>query len=61
MNADGSDSHLFAADPWDDMMPSWSKDGHSIYFACKPNGVLQVCKREINGGVTLTLTRQGGG
>ena len=61
MNADGSGAHLFAADRWDDMMPSWSRDGRWVYFACKPDGLLQVCRKQAGGGPTLQLTKHGGG
>jgi Tol biopolymer transport system component len=61
MNADGSGVHLFAADGWDDMMPSWSRDGHWVYFACRPSGVLQVRKKALGDGSTVQLTKHGGG
>ena len=61
MNSDGSHPRIFAADPWDDMMPSWSHDGHSIYFACKLNGTVQVCRKPTGGGATSFVTTNGGG
>ena len=61
MNADGTAAHPFAADAWDDMMPSWSRDGQTIYFACRPVGLMQVCKKALSGGATVQMTKRGGG
>jgi Tol biopolymer transport system component len=41
MSADGSNPRVFAGDPWDDMMPSWSHDGRWIYFTCRINGAVR--------------------
>lgn len=61
MNADGSQPRILAADRWDNMMPSWSNDGAWIYFACKINGIVQVCRKRFDGGATMPITTSGGG
>jgi serine/threonine protein kinase/Tol biopolymer transport system component len=61
MNPDGSKAHIFASDAWDDMMPSWSHDGRSIYFTCKIGGTLHVCSKALGGGSTKVLTIESGG
>jgi Tol biopolymer transport system component len=60
MSADGSNPHLFAADPWDDMMPSWSHDGRWIYFTCRINGTVEVCRKPVGAGTTTPITSKGG-
>jgi len=61
MDADGSRPHLVTSDPWDNMMPSWSHDGQWVYFTCKINGTLQVCRKPVAGGPTTVLTSKAGG
>lgn len=61
MNADGSQPYLVTADPWDDMMPSWSHDGQTIYFACRIDGRLEVCSKPASGGQAKQITKNGGG
>jgi serine/threonine protein kinase/Tol biopolymer transport system component len=61
MNRDGTGAHILANDPWDDMMPSWSHDGQSIYFTCNINSALKVCRKPVAGGTTKVLTNGRGG
>jgi hypothetical protein len=61
MSADGKHAHVLTDDPWDDMMPSWSYDGHWIYFACRIKGTVQVCRKPVSGGTTTPITTHGGG
>lgn len=61
MNRDGSNAHIFASDPWDDMMPSWSHDGQSIYFTCNINGANQICRKPVATGPAKVLTTERGG
>jgi Tol biopolymer transport system component len=60
MSADGSNPHVFAADPWDDMMPSWSHDGRWVYFTCRINGEVQVCRKPVGTGATMPIASKGG-
>jgi dipeptidyl aminopeptidase/acylaminoacyl peptidase len=61
MDQDGRNAHIFASDPWDDMMPSWSHDGQSIYYTCDIKSALQVCLKPVSGGAAKVLTTERGG
>ena len=61
MDQDGRNAHIFASDPWDDMMPSWSHDGRSIYFTCNIKSALHVCRKQVAGGGANVLTNERGG
>ena len=61
MDTDGKNVRMLTDDPWDDMMPSWSHDGHWIYFACRIKGTIQVCRKPFSGGPTTSITMRGGG
>ncbi|MBV9307739.1 MAG: PD40 domain-containing protein [Acidobacteriaceae bacterium] len=40
--------------------PSWSRDGHFVYFASNYSGRWQIYKQAIAGGPPMAITRQGG-
>jgi Tol biopolymer transport system component len=61
VNAQGGPPQLFLQDAWDNMMPSWSKDGKFIYFACRRPEGLRMFKKPAGGGEPLQLTFQSGG
>jgi Tol biopolymer transport system component len=45
----------------DNVVPSWSQDGKSIYFASKRMGEsFQIWKAPVTGGVPVQVTKQGG-
>jgi dipeptidyl aminopeptidase/acylaminoacyl peptidase len=46
--------------PADDLVPSWSRDGRSIYFASTRTGMYQIWKLSLQGGEPVQLTRHGG-
>jgi dipeptidyl aminopeptidase/acylaminoacyl peptidase len=43
-----------------DVVPSWSKDGRSIYFASNRTGTYQVWKAPAEGGPAVQVTQNGG-
>jgi Tol biopolymer transport system component len=47
-------------DPANDGNPSWSRDGHWIYFDSARMGEQQIFKISANGGGAVQLTRDGG-
>jgi Tol biopolymer transport system component len=46
--------------PSDDVMPSWSADGHWVYFASNRGGSWQVWKTPAEGGRAAPVTTEGG-
>jgi Tol biopolymer transport system component len=42
------------------MMPSWSGDGRSIYYASDRTGSWQIWKQPVAGGSAIQITRRGG-
>ena len=48
------------ADPADDAVASWSRDGKWIYFASNRSGEDQVWKMPADGGEAVRVTRKGG-
>ena len=59
---DAGKPRLFVADADDDMMPSWSHDGHSIYFLShRGETLLETWKKPVSGGTETRVTKSGGG
>jgi Tol biopolymer transport system component len=48
------------ADPSEERVPSWSRDGQWVYFASKRSGSWQIWKVLAEGGAPLQVTKQGG-
>jgi serine/threonine protein kinase len=46
--------------PADDLVPTWSRDGRSIYFASTRTGVYQIWKVSPQGGEPVQVTQRGG-
>jgi hypothetical protein len=46
--------------PADDLVPSWSRDGQSIYFGSTRTGSFQIWKMSARGGEAVQVTRHGG-
>jgi Tol biopolymer transport system component len=48
------------ADPSEERVPSWSRDGQWVYFASKRSGSWQIWKVLAEGGAPVQVTKQGG-
>ena len=60
ISADGGPPRPFLNDTADDVVPSWSHDGRSLYFASNRSGAWQVWKRTVDGGQPVQITKKGG-
>jgi Tol biopolymer transport system component len=60
MDAEGRNLHRITSGDYNNLIPSWSRDGASIYFASNRTGNRQVWKRNLASGQEEQLTRQGG-
>ena len=45
---------------WDNILPSWSRDGSSIYFTSKRSGRFEIWRVPAHGGMEEQITRNGG-
>ncbi|MDQ6739262.1 MAG: hypothetical protein M3021_02540, partial [Actinomycetota bacterium] len=62
VNEDGGTPRLWVEEPWDCMMPSWSRDGRFIYFVSRrPSEDLRLWKKPVDGGPAVQLTHRAGG
>ena len=62
VDAAGGAPRHFTQDPWQNMMPSWSRDGRVIYFvSTRGNGQLHVWKQAVAGGAPVQISRTAGG
>ena len=60
VSVDGGQPRRFVGDSADNMLPSWSADGHFIYFSSNRTGNLQLWKiGSDGGGDSVRLTTQG--
>ncbi len=57
---DGRNLHSVIAAPFDCAVPSWSRDGKSIYYSGNRGGVRQVWKHNLDSGTDVQLTKHGG-
>lgn len=61
MAANGSGSMLHLThDPSSHVLPSWSRDGNSIYYASDASGHWQIYRQPVSGGEPVQLTFHGG-
>lgn len=56
----GRNLHLVVSGPFDCAVPSWSRDGNSIYYSGNRDGDIQVWKHNLDTGANIQLTRKGG-
>jgi eukaryotic-like serine/threonine-protein kinase len=60
IGADGSRLRQITNDPADDILPSFSRDGHFIYFTSNRTGRNEVWRVSAGGGAEEQVTREGG-
>jgi Tol biopolymer transport system component len=60
VSAEGGRPLRLTTDPSEDAVPSWSRDGHWIYFASNRTGEFQTWKVPVEGGEAIQVTRSGG-
>jgi Tol biopolymer transport system component len=60
MDAEGRSQRALVASSFDQVVPSWSRDGTSIYFCSNRTGRYEVWKKEFATGREVQVTRHGG-
>src|SRR5262249_48033677 len=60
INAEGGSPHRLTTEPYDNELPSWSRDGHRIYFTSERSGGDQILKVQAEGGPAVQVTKRGG-
>ena len=60
VDVEGRNLHAITHGDFDDYVPSWSRDGKSIYFASSRTGSRQIWKHSLENGSERQLTEHGG-
>ena len=60
MDSESRNLHSITDGPYENVVPSWSRDGRSIYFSSNRTGNWQVWKHPLGGGAESQLTKHGG-
>lgn len=60
IDTEGRNLHPITVGPHDNVVPSWSRDGKSIYFTSNRTGSWQVWKHALESGAEVQLTEHGG-
>jgi Tol biopolymer transport system component/DNA-binding winged helix-turn-helix (wHTH) protein len=60
VEASGSSPRQLTHGPVDNVVPSWSRDGNSIYFASKRSGRFEIWRMPAGGGTAEQMTHDGG-
>jgi Tol biopolymer transport system component len=60
VRADGSQLRQLTTNPFGQVVPSWSADGKSVYYASNETGSWQVWRQDVNGGSPSQVTKRGG-
>ena len=60
MRAEGGSARRLTTEPFENNIPSWSRDGKWIYFSSDRTGTWQIWKVPAGGGNAVQVTRQGG-
>ena len=60
VDSEGRNLHAVTAGDYENEVPSWSRDGASIYFSSNRTGGWQVWKRKVASGEETQVTRNGG-
>ncbi|QOY91322.1 PD40 domain-containing protein [Paludibaculum fermentans] len=60
VNVDNGKLRRFTSENYDEVVPSWSRDGRTIYYSANTNGTWQIWKRPFIGGTAVQVTQAGG-
>ena len=60
VDPEGRNLRALISEPFDCAVPSWSRDGKSVYFSGNRGGTLQVWKHSLDTAANVELTKQGG-
>jgi Tol biopolymer transport system component len=60
VDVDGRNLHAITDGDFDNSVPSWSRDGQSIYFGSMRTGEWQLWKQKPDGGTPVQVTQHGG-
>jgi Tol biopolymer transport system component len=60
VDTEGRNRHAVVSGNYENVVPSWSRDGRAIYFSSNRTGSWQVWKHELSTGKETQLTRHGG-
>jgi len=60
VDVEGRNLHSVTSGDFENDVPSWSRDGASIYFSSNRTGDWQVWRRELSSGKDTQITRNGG-
>jgi hypothetical protein len=60
MEADGRRQRALAANEFDQVVPSWSRDGTAIYFCSNRTGRYEVWRKNLASGSEMQVTHHGG-
>jgi Tol biopolymer transport system component/DNA-binding winged helix-turn-helix (wHTH) protein len=60
IDSQGGSPRRLTSEPSRDVVPSWSRDGHWVYFASDRTGRNEVWKMPATGGPAVQVTHQGG-
>jgi Tol biopolymer transport system component len=60
MDAEGRRQQAVAANEFDLVVPSWSRDGTAIYFCSNRTGRYEVWKKNLTTGLEMQITHHGG-
>jgi Tol biopolymer transport system component/DNA-binding winged helix-turn-helix (wHTH) protein len=60
VDAEGRNQHRITSGDYENVIPSWSRDGNSIYFASNRTGKWQVWKHSVRSSEESQVTRNGG-
>jgi Tol biopolymer transport system component/DNA-binding winged helix-turn-helix (wHTH) protein len=60
IDAEGGNMRAITDLPYDNNVPSWSRDGKSIYFSSNRTGQWQIWKHDLSSGAEVQVTQRGG-
>jgi Tol biopolymer transport system component/DNA-binding winged helix-turn-helix (wHTH) protein len=60
IDAEGRNLHAVTDGDYDNSVPSWSRDGQSIYFGSMRSGSWQMWKQNVHSGAPVQITQHGG-